>query len=294
MSTPLRHDQSDFNVIFVHSALDDAGLSVRAFRLYCHFARRAGKDGFINSGADDMAAVCRMKRDTVFRAMNELEQRAMMVRQERPGATNLYTLTRPSEWRTKLPIPNEGMSPETGLQPSPETGHKGNPLKVIQKGNPLATATPSRGRPLDFAFEMMVKIQGSCLNELTKSERGKINASLKSIREAMPELSSEDLAHEIERRARKYNELMPAAMLTANALANHWSKCASEKPMADTIPRLSAPPLTVEMPPDGFEDAMEALFGGEWQEQCPAWPQMTGSDKSQVRAWIRANGKDAA
>lgn len=64
--------------------------------------------------------------------------------------------------------------------------------------------------------------------------------------------------------------------------------------MASFDAKKEAPPLTVEMPPEGFEDAMEALFGGEWQEQCPAWPQMTGSDKSQVRAWLRANGKEAA
>lgn len=52
--------------------------------------------------------------------------------------------------------------------------------------------------------------------------------------------------------------------------------------------------LTIEQPPVGYEQAMAALFGEEWQQICPAWPQMTASDKSQVRAWLREHGKEAA
>ena len=176
-----------------------------------------------------MAAVCRMKRDTVFRVMRELEERGMLVRQKRGGETNSYSLTRASEWRTNSPIPNEGMSPETGLQPSPETGHKGNPSKVIQKGNPLATAPPSRVR--DLAFEMLVEIQGSKLDGLTIRERGSINAALKAISEAMPNTTREELAREIKRRAGKYRKEWPNAALTASALVKHWSKFAAANPL---------------------------------------------------------------
>lgn len=52
--------------------------------------------------------------------------------------------------------------------------------------------------------------------------------------------------------------------------------------------------LTIEHPPVGYEQAMAALFGEEWQQICPAWPQMTASDKSQVRAWLREHGEEAA
>jgi len=281
LSTPLRHDQSDFNVIFVHSALDDAGLSVHAFRLYCHLARRAGKDGFINSGGKSMAAVCRMKRDTCFRVMRELEERGMLVRQKRGGATNSYTLTRPSEWRTNLPVPNEGMSPETGLQPSPETGlrpspetgHKGNPVKVIQKDNPLATAPPSRVR--DLAFEMLVEVQGSKLAGLSKPEREPINVALKAISEAMPNTTNEELAREIKRRAGKYREQMPDAQLTACGLAKNWSRCDQAK---GEVKRAAVP---VEEEPAFWREAWAQI----WPDvECPKnWFGIPESWKSDLR-----------
>jgi hypothetical protein len=56
----------------------------------------------------------------------------------------------------------------------------------------------------------------------------------------------------------------------------------------------SKPLLTIEDAPAGHEQAMEALFGEQWREMCPAWPQMTASDKGQVRAWLRQHGKEAA
>lgn len=56
----------------------------------------------------------------------------------------------------------------------------------------------------------------------------------------------------------------------------------------------SKPLLTIEDAPAGHEQAMEALFGEQWRDMCPAWPQMTASDKSQVRAWLRQHGKEAA
>lgn len=55
-----------------------------------------------------------------------------------------------------------------------------------------------------------------------------------------------------------------------------------------------APPLTAEMPPPGYEAAMTALWGDDWQTALPGWPQMTASDKAQVRQWLRSHGKEAA
>ena len=50
-----------------------------------------------------------------------------------------------------------------------------------------------------------------------------------------------------------------------------------------------APPLAVEMPPAGYEQAMVALWGADWQESMPGWPQMVASDKAQVRRWLEQN-----
>ena len=40
--TDLHHDQSEMNVLFVDSAVDDYPLSAEEFRIYAHIARRAG------------------------------------------------------------------------------------------------------------------------------------------------------------------------------------------------------------------------------------------------------------
>ena len=69
-----------------------------------------------------------------------------------------------------------------------------------------------------------------------------------------------------------------------------WAGLAAKKDGA-----AEKPLLTIEDAPAGHEQAMQALFGEQWREMCPAWPQMTASDKSQVRTWLREqHGKEAA
>jgi hypothetical protein len=50
----------------------------------------------------------------------------------------------------------------------------------------------------------------------------------------------------------------------------------------------------VELPPDGYEQAMTALWGDGWEGTVPGWPQMVASDKAQVRRWLAQHGKEAA
>ena len=52
--------------------------------------------------------------------------------------------------------------------------------------------------------------------------------------------------------------------------------------------------LMAELPPKGYEQAMVALWGIDWQETMPGWPQMVASDKAQVRRWLAQHGKEAA
>lgn len=89
----LRADLSESNMIFFHSDLDDAGLSLAAFRLCCHLSRRG-----LYPTAESMAEVCRLDRKTVFRALRELENRGMLTRKARPGYSTEYTLHPPSMW----------------------------------------------------------------------------------------------------------------------------------------------------------------------------------------------------
>lgn len=139
-----RIDTSEMNVIFVHSALDDAGLTPRAFRIYGHIARRAG-NGTCFSAKASMAEHCGMDIKTVKLAIRELMQRGMLERIARTGDTTVYTLTPPSRWAGKYPGPENTLGQKTDHPPVQKTDHplvqktdhKGNPPKDIPEGNPL-------------------------------------------------------------------------------------------------------------------------------------------------------------
>lgn len=113
----LQQDQSEFNVLFVHSELDDYGLTPHEFRLYGHLARRAGTKGAWPS-VESMAAKCGMKRDTVFRCLKRLKELNLIRVTERSGYTNLYVLTARSQWKEL----NE-VSPKRGYPPKGDTPH---------------------------------------------------------------------------------------------------------------------------------------------------------------------------
>jgi hypothetical protein len=63
--------------------------------------------------------------------------------------------------------------------------------------------------------------------------------------------------------------------------------------MQSAAEKKEAPPLTAESPPEGFEQAMAALWGEGWEGTVPGWPQMVASDKAQVRRWLAQHGKEA-
>lgn len=134
------HDARQLPVIFVHSSLDDAGLSPEAFRVYCHIARRAGERGAFPS-IESIARNCGMSRRPVMRSLRELIDRHMVSRQSRPGETSVYRLTNHTHWRPgaeSAPSTNSAPPPGTVLAPPP--GTKLVPERIsnkdIQEGDP--------------------------------------------------------------------------------------------------------------------------------------------------------------
>lgn len=140
-SAPLLLDHSEFNVIFVHSRLDDYGLSAAVFRVYCHLARRAGK-GAAYPSVKTTAEVCRLHPQTVRAALRILTAHRLLTRQDRPGATSLYRLTPPSQWQPPTHI--NGHPSETDTPPSPS---ESTPPKRRQ-AHPSET-NPGKGNPVE-------------------------------------------------------------------------------------------------------------------------------------------------
>jgi Helix-turn-helix domain len=78
--------------LFVHSSIDDAGLSPGAFRVLCHLQRRAQNKPAAFPGIRSIARICRMNWHTVIDAIRELEQSGQIVAQRKPGRHTVYRL----------------------------------------------------------------------------------------------------------------------------------------------------------------------------------------------------------
>lgn len=108
----LIQDRSEFNLIFVHSELDDLGLDCYEFRIYAHLARRANSKSRAWPGITSMSHACRMKRNTVIRSVRGLELYGMIRVKRRSGGLSEYFLTAPSEWQSS----STGTLLDTGIQ----------------------------------------------------------------------------------------------------------------------------------------------------------------------------------
>jgi hypothetical protein len=78
--------------LFVHSSIDDAGLSPGAFRVLGHLVRRAGNKGVAFPGIRNIAKTCRMNCGTVIDAIRELEQFRFVLANRKPGRPTSYGL----------------------------------------------------------------------------------------------------------------------------------------------------------------------------------------------------------
>lgn len=147
MSANIHMDTRDTNVIFIHSSLDDVGLTAAEFRVYSHLARRAGSDGAY-PGIDSMCKTCLLSKPTVIKAVRELEDRGMIIAKRVPGKTTCYILSRASLWRMtskkEVTVPDSTSKKEVTVGSNIGNGTskkevtkgypiEGNPFKEIQR-----------------------------------------------------------------------------------------------------------------------------------------------------------------
>src|SRR5947209_11928988 len=138
------------NALWVHSALDDLGLTPAEFRVYAHLSRRAG-NGVAWPAIASISKVCRLSRKTVIKAFNRLERRGLLQVDRGGGAaTNRYRLVAMTHW-PKSTIdrcnPNPQVNPDkeqcttaTEAPPKPDPGVtpkealEGNPIRNSREG----------------------------------------------------------------------------------------------------------------------------------------------------------------
>lgn len=75
--------------LFIHSALDEAGLDLYEFRLLAHVARR----GDCYAAVPKIAQVCKMSHRKVQVSLKSLMKKGLIAQQLRPGKTSIYRLS---------------------------------------------------------------------------------------------------------------------------------------------------------------------------------------------------------
>jgi len=112
------HDNRNDLPIFIHSALDEYGLSCVEFRVYARLARRCGSGAGFES-VPNMARDFGTSDRTIQRSLQVLVACRLIGRKERPGKSTLYTLNPQSAW---LPKSNLARIREMVFKPSGERG----------------------------------------------------------------------------------------------------------------------------------------------------------------------------
>lgn len=100
--------------LFIHSSIDDAGLTLAEFRVLCHIARREGSDGSFAS-YPSIAKTCRVNKDTVAKALASLCRAGWITREQRTGQTTIF--------RTSERIRKEGIGDESTYPKRGDTTH---------------------------------------------------------------------------------------------------------------------------------------------------------------------------
>lgn len=178
---------------------------------------------------ENLAKKARVSRATVDRAIRELVATSWLEVVEEGGGRGKAT-----EYRYNvggIPRQGEGVSPVTAsdtASPEADTASGGR-AHPITNGRTVPNAEKVRKikgavREPDLLFESLVEVCQYVLSELTPNQRGKVNAAAKQLRAvgATPE--------QVRARGAQYKVKMPGAVLTPNALANHWAGLGVQAP----------------------------------------------------------------
>ena len=99
MRTIEREPDATNTLVFIHSRLDEQGLTPHEFRVYCHLARRAGA-GYAFPGLRSIAETCCIDVKTASKSIAALIERNMIEQEKRNHRqTSLYRLTSSERWR---------------------------------------------------------------------------------------------------------------------------------------------------------------------------------------------------
>lgn len=156
---------------FIHSSLDDAGLSPAEFRVYCHVNRVAGRAGVCHAALSTIAQHCGYCDEIARAALKRLTDLNMLLKNYIPGLGTEYRLTSPRQWKMNAPAP-------LGKNP---------------RGRRKSQGTPTRNSQ-DYPYEKVVGKgildEGSPIKVL-QNESNKGNVAIKDLHPGLTELMAD-------------------------------------------------------------------------------------------------------
>lgn len=154
-------DRRDDFPIFIHSELDDYGLTPVEFRVYSRLARRAGQHGKHSESVPNMAREFDVSIRTIQYALKVLIACRLITRHSRPGKTDEYSLNPRSVWqnkthlqRTRTQVKPSGATTEGTQSGATKDGGATGEGGVVQPEHGVVVqpeideGTPSEGTPI--------------------------------------------------------------------------------------------------------------------------------------------------
>jgi hypothetical protein len=124
---------SDF--LFVHSSVDDAGLSPIEFRILCHISRRQGQNGQAWPSLETIARVCKIKDiRTVRKALRQLEQKGVITTMPRNGGTPIRWINSVEKWEITPSQKMRGVGKRTWGSPDKQMPAPGKKCRGSKNG----------------------------------------------------------------------------------------------------------------------------------------------------------------
>jgi hypothetical protein len=125
---------------FIHSSLDDFGLTPAQFRIYGHVNRVAGREGVCYQSLKTIAEHCGYCIGVTRDALRFLTDHKLLQRKDKSGIGVEFRLIPPCHWLKPLSEMERGKI-DTGnkkTEATPEKNLQGNPSqKILPKGIPI-------------------------------------------------------------------------------------------------------------------------------------------------------------
>lgn len=228
-------DNCDWAKVFlVGRAIDDAGLSPRAFRVLGHLSRRANGENRAWPGIDSLAKICRVRKINIIEAIKELEARGFVSVERRSGSQSQYNLLPAEYWKpepfsqtipvpkgrtlepfsqnggTVLPNDTKPFSQTTPTVPTWENGRY--PKKVSQEGIPfkvVSSETKNKTLGLQLTYSEKERIRKKKLRD-TADKRARAwqkehKEFLDRLQIKYPKLPIRKICHQYARTRKNFN-----------------------------------------------------------------------------------------